>query len=162
MRRALLAFTVSLLLAAPLAASDITGQSVIDAMNVSRGRHALPLLREDSRLDKAANDRIADMEDFAYWAHESPDGRSPFAWLRPAGYDYRTAGENLAAGFETTELLMQSWMESAGHRANILSPEYQDCGVAVIDGSTRGRATGKSIVVLFGSTKSSATATATK
>jgi uncharacterized protein YkwD len=159
MRRALLAFAASLSLAVPLAASDITVRSVIEAMNVSRGLHALPLLREDSRLDKAANDRLEDMEDLAYWAHESPDGRSPFTWLRPAGYDYRAAGENLAAGFETTELLVQSWMESPGHRANILSPGYEDCGVAVIDGSTRGRATGKSIVVLFGRARNPAIAT---
>lgn len=162
MRRSLLAFAVSLSLAAPLAATDITVESVIDAMNAYRAQHALPRLREEVRLDKAANDRIQDMEDLEYWAHESPDGRLPFTWLRPAGYDYRAAGENLAAGFETTELLVQSWMESPGHRANILSPEYEDCGVAVIDGSTRGRAAGKSIVVLFGRAKAPAITTAKK
>jgi uncharacterized protein YkwD len=59
-------------------------------------------------------------------------------------------GENLATGFETARLLVQSWMESPGHRANIMSSDYEDCGVAIIDGSTTGPANGKAIVVLFG------------
>jgi uncharacterized protein YkwD len=50
----------------------------------------------------------------------------------------------------TARLLVQSWMESHGHRANILSTDYEDCGIAIIDGSTLGPATGKSIVVMFG------------
>lgn len=149
MRRAILA-VVLLALVLPAAASEITPRSVIAAMNVDRALHGLPPLREDPRLVKAANDRIRDMEDLDYWGHESPDGRSPFVWLKPAGYDYQFAGENLAAGFETTELLVASWMESPGHRSNILSPLYEDCGIAVVDGATTGRAAGRSIVVLFG------------
>jgi uncharacterized protein YkwD len=60
------------------------------------------------------------------------------------------AAENLANGFETARLLVESWMESPGHRANILGPSYSDCGIAIIEGSTKGPARGKSIVVLFG------------
>jgi uncharacterized protein YkwD len=145
--------TLLLAVALPSAASDITPRSVIAAMNVYRLRDGLPPLREDQRLAKAAGERLDDMTDLAYWGHESPDGRSPFVWLKPAGYDYQYAGENLASGFETTELLLTSWMESPGHRSNILSPLYEDCGVAVIDGATTGRATGKSIVVQFGRVK---------
>ena len=63
------------------------------------------------------------------------------------------AGENLATGFETTELLVTGWMESPGHRDNILSPHFEDCGIAIIDGLTTRRATGKSIVVMFGATR---------
>ena len=146
MRRLLFA----LLIALPAFASDITTTSVLDAMNVYRAKQGLAPLREDPRLDRAASDRMHDMEDLAYWAHEAPDGRSPFLWLKPRGYTYRFAGENLAAGFETTEVLVTSWMESEGHRANILSTDYDDCGIAIIDGSTKGRAVGKSVVVMFG------------
>ena len=145
--------TLLLLVATPAFASDITRASVVAAMNEYRAEHHLPPLREDVRLDAAANDRMRDMEEQGYWAHESPDGRTPFAWLAPNGYPFHYAGENLACGFETTELLMAGWMESPGHRANILSPHFEDCGIAVIDGLPMRRATGKSIVVMFGATR---------
>ena len=147
-----LAFAV--LVAAPAFASDITRSSVVAEMNVRRATFGLPPLREDVRLDDAADDRVNDMEEQGYWAHISPDGRQPFVWMRPHGYDYRYAGENLASGFETTEVLVDAWMESKGHRENILSLMYRDCGVSVIEGSTTGRAVGKSIVVMFGSSAS--------
>lgn len=154
-------FSILLLLilfvAGPVAALDtrlgrteITRASVIEAMNAIRTARGLPPFRDDRRLDAAAEDRIRDMENAGYWGHFSPDGRTPFVWLAIHGYLYSNAGENLASGFETTEVLLTSWMESEGHRDNILSTTFQDCGVAVIDGSTVGRASGRSVVVLFG------------
>lgn len=131
-------------------AGDITRATVLARMNEYRVAHGVRPLTEDARLDSVAEDRMREMEDLAYWGHESPDGRSPFLWFRPRGYQYRYAGENLAVGFETVELLVASWMESAGHRDNILSPLFQDCGIAIIDGSTKGRASGRSVVVMFG------------
>jgi uncharacterized protein YkwD len=142
-----------LLVATPALASDITRASVVAAMNEYRAEHHLPPLREDLRLDAAADDRMHDMEDLGYWAHESPDGRSPFNWLGPHGYEFHYAGENLACGFETTELLLTGWMESPGHRDNILSPHFEDCGIAIIDGMTTRRGMGRSIVVMFGATR---------
>jgi uncharacterized protein YkwD len=130
-------------------ATEITRESVVAEMNVRRTATGLPLLRENGRLTAAAEDRMRDMEEQAYWAHNSPDGRSPFEWLRPRGYEFSYAGENLAAGFETAEVLVDGWMESKGHRDNILSPLYSECGVAVIDGATTGKQTGRSIVVMF-------------
>ena len=144
-----------LLVATPALASDITRASVVAAMNEYRAQHNLPPLREDVHLEAAAGDRMRDMEDQGYWAHEAPDGRSPFTWLESNGYLFRYAGENLATGFDTTELLVAGWMESPGHRANILSPHFEDCGIAIIDGQTTRRAAGKSIVVMFGATLSS-------
>lgn len=150
MRRFLLLFAVAFAFAFPAFANDITRENVLDAMNAYRAERGLPPLHFDARLQKATDDRMRDMEELEYWAHESPDGRSPFSWLRAESYDFSFAGENLACGFETNEVLVQSWMESPGHRDNILSPLYTECGIAVIDGSTRGRAAGKSIVVMFG------------
>jgi uncharacterized protein YkwD len=155
MKRSLVLF---LLLATPALASDITRASVVAAMNEYRADHHLAPLREDARLDAAASDRMRDMEDQGYWAHESPDGRSPFTWLAPHGYEFHYAGENLASGFETTELLVTGWMESPGHRANILSPNFEDCGIAIIDGMTMRRGTGKSIVVMFGASRATSVA----
>jgi uncharacterized protein YkwD len=149
---------IALLIATPALASDITRASVIATMNDYRAQHHLPLLREDVRLDAAANDRMRDMEDQGYWAHESPDGRSPFLWLPAHGYELRYAGENLACGFETTEVLVEGWMESPGHRDNILSPHFEDCGIAIIDGMTMRRGNGKSIVVMFGTARTPAMA----
>jgi len=153
MSRFLFPFLFLLALAAPLLASDITPASVLVQMNAYRAKNGLGPLHFDARLNLAADDRMRDMEDLEYWAHDAPDGRSPFVWLKPRGYDFRSAGENLATGFETTELMVQGWMESAGHRANILSEDYDDVGIAVIDGSTTRRATGKSVVVMFGRTR---------
>ncbi len=147
---------VALVVSGHAFAADITRGSVVTEMNVRRATFGLAPLREDARLDDAADDRVNDMEDQGYWAHVSPQGKEPFEWMRPRGYDYRYAGENLASGFETTEVLVDAWMESKGHRQNILSPMYRDCGVSVIDGSTTRRAAGKSIVVMFGSSTSPA------
>jgi uncharacterized protein YkwD len=142
-----LAMTVALAVSA--SAVEITTEAVVAEMNIHRAAAGLPPLRHDDRLLRAAESRMRDMEELAYWGHIAPDGRSPFDVIRPNGYEYRYAGENLAAGFETAEVLVQSWMESKGHRANILSPLYQDCGVSIIDGATTGRGTGRSVVVLF-------------
>lgn len=146
LRLALFAVTF---LASAASATEITQQSVIAEMNARRARIGLSPLREDTRLTEAAQDRMRDMEEQGYWAHTSPDGRSPFEWLRPRGYQFAYAGENLAAGFETTEVLVDGWMESKGHRENILSPFYSECGIAIIDGATTRKQTGRSVVVMF-------------
>ena len=142
-------FILALLVAATASAADITKATVLEQMNVRRLSRGLPPLREDARLSMAAEDRMRDMEDNNYWAHTSPDGRSPFEWLMPRGYDFWFAGENLAAGFETAEILVDGWMESQGHRDNIMSAIYQDCGIAIIEGAITKKSPGKSIVVLF-------------
>lgn len=148
MRSVLILVTV-IVAAVSATAAEITTETVVAEMNIHRAAAGLPPLRHDDRLLRAADSRMRDMEELAYWGHIAPDGRSPFEGIRPSGYEFRYAGENLAAGFETAELLVQSWMESKGHRANILSPLYQDCGVSVIDGATTGRSVGRSVVVLF-------------
>lgn len=151
MRRLLLA----LLLAVPALAGDdreITPDSVIALMNQHRADAGLPPLLRHPLLTRAAEARMQQMADGGWWAHEAPDGTAPFAFI-PVEYAYVNAGENLAAGFETVRLLTESWMESPGHRRNILGAEYAECGVAVMEGSTRGPAPGKSVVVLFGRRK---------
>lgn len=134
--------------AMPAVAGEITTAAVIERMNQYRATAGLAPLSEDPRLARAADERMRDMEELSYWAHVAPDGRSPFDAVR-LHYRYQSAGENLASGFETSEVLVESWMESKGHRDNIMSPLYQHCGVAIIDGATTGRATGRSVVVLF-------------
>jgi uncharacterized protein YkwD len=157
MKRTLLALFVSVVLVARATAAfgeepsnEITAENVVALMNVERAANGLAPLELDTRLVKAAEDRMRDMEEGGWWSHESPEGRSPFVWLAVRAYNYEYAGENLAAGFETVQLLVTSWMESSGHRANILNPNFAECGVAIIDGSTVRPSNGKSIVVMFG------------
>lgn len=133
--------------------TGITVENVIREMNAMRAAKRLPPLVVNDKLTRAAESRMQDMIDGEWWSHESPDGMSPFVWLSAAGYDYMYAAENLAAGFETSPVLLEAWMESPGHRANIMGVQYSECGIAVIEGSTKGRALGKSVVVLFGRQK---------
>lgn len=142
-------FAVTALAVEP--SNEITAANVLRLMNDYRASEGIAPLHSDERLDLAAADRMHNMEEESFWSHESPRGESPFQWLDRHAYHYRSAGENLAYGFETARLLVQSWMESRGHRENILSRDYEDCGIAIIDGSTLGPASGKSIVVMFGS-----------
>lgn len=156
--------SILLLAATSIFASDakreINVENVLILMNTHRAEAGLPPLSLDARLAQAANDRMKHMEESAYWSHEAPDGMSPFVWMSARDYDYVAAAENLAAGFETAAFLVESWMESPGHRENILSTEYEDCGIAIIDGSTKGPATGKSVVVLFGRKRGAVTTAA--
>ena len=133
--------------------TEITPESVTARMNVYRAENHLPPLRLDAKLTRAAEARMQDMIDGEWWDHESPDGTSPFIWLASVDYDYAFAAENLAAGFDTVPVLVEAWMESPGHRANIMGVQYAECGIAIIEGSTRGKAMGKSIVVMFGRKK---------
>jgi len=132
--------------------TEITAANVVALMNEYRAEASLPPLHLDPSLTLAAEARMQEMADGEWWGHEGPDGTPPFASI-PHDYDYAFAAENLAAGFETARFLVQSWMDSPGHRANIMGVQYADCGIAIIEGSTRGPAMGKSVVVLFGRRK---------
>lgn len=135
--------------------TEITPESVLAQMNFYRGLSGAPALRIEPRLSAAAADRMKDMEEQQYWAHFSPAGASPFMWLTLRGYSFAAAAENLASGFDTAEILVSSWMESAGHRRNIVSPEFRDVGIAIIEGATNRRTSGRSVVVLFGRSRGS-------
>lgn len=130
--------------------NEITSENVLRIMNEYRAQEMLPPLALERRLTAAADDRMRHMEEESYWSHTSPDGVSPFTWVKVRAYQFSKVGENLANGFETARVLVESWMESPGHRANIMGADFQDVGISIIDGSTQGPATGKSIVVLFG------------
>jgi uncharacterized protein YkwD len=151
-----------LLLLAPVASNvesnEINTANVIALMNEYRAEKGLPPLSENARLAQAAQDRMRHMEELGYWSHNAPDGMSPFVWLMARDYSYRAAAENLASGFETARLLVDAWMESPGHRDNIMGADFEHCGIAIIEGSTMGPATGKSIVVLFGAPQRMVTA----
>ncbi len=132
-----------------MVAEEITVASVLETINAYRKVSGLAPYFLDPRLMEAADDRMRHMEDLGYWAHVAPDGTEPFVWLDKRNFRYAMAGENLAEGFETVEVLVDSWMQSRGHRENIVAPGYTSVGIAIIDGRVQSRAIGKSVVVIF-------------
>ena len=128
---------------------DASRGSLLQAMNEQRARRGLPPLRLNVRLDEAAADRIRDMFEFRYFAHVAPDGTEPFVWVRQRGYRYARVGENLAMGQRAARDVVEQWMASPGHRANILG-NFADTGIAVASGTPTGRSRGYTFVAMYG------------
>jgi hypothetical protein len=114
---------------------------VIELVNVERETRNLHPLSYNLELTVAARRHSQDMGDRNYFDHSTKDGTqdgTPFyERITDAGYDYRSCGENIAAGYATPAAVVEAWMNSDGHRANILDPDYCDIGVgyAAVDGS---------------------------
>jgi uncharacterized protein YkwD len=108
--------------------SSYTSQ-VLSLTNVERAKVGCKALSEDSRLTKAAQDHSADMAAKNYFSHDSQDGRSPFDRMKDVGYSFSAAAENIAMGQQTPASVMDAWMNSPGHKANILNCTYTELGV---------------------------------
>lgn len=112
---------------------DETLNGLIDAHNRERAKRGLPELRPNSRLEAAASRHAADMASRRRMTHTGGDRSSPFQRMQAEGYPYRRAAENIAAGSFSLESLMTAWMNSPGHRRNILGP-YTEVGAAFANG----------------------------
>lgn len=119
--------------------SNITVQEIVDKVNVERKRVGLPPVRENSMLNQAATAKAHNMFEEDYWAHFSPSGKDPWGFITGSGYKFSYAGENLARNFYTSDEVVNAWMNSPTHRANILNPNYQEVGIAVEDGVLQGQ-----------------------
>ncbi len=128
------------------ARESLTAESVLSQTNKDRASQGLTELKLDQTLTMAAYAKAEDMLDNNYFAHVSPEGVKPWHWFKALGYNYSYAGENLAIGFEESADLEESWMDSPKHRANLLSSDYTDMGVAIVYKNGQ-----KMIVQLFGS-----------
>jgi hypothetical protein len=118
--------------------SEITVQKVLDQTNAERQKQGLSVLHYNAVLSQSATAKAEDMFANNYWAHNSPQGKTPWDFIKAAGYQYSIAGENLARDFYDTETLMKAWMNSPTHRENILSPQYQEIGIGVVNGVLEG------------------------
>ena len=123
------------------ASSNITFEELLILTNEERKEAGLEALKLDSSLSSAASMKASDMLERDYWAHNSPDGTTPWIFIRSAGYDYVYAGENLARGFSNAEDVVSAWMASSEHRENMLSRNFQDVGFAVEEGDLSGENT---------------------
>lgn len=123
-------------------ASFLSRAGVISWSNSHREDNNLPSLKENTRLDLAATLKLKDMFEGQYFEHLSPSGAGPAEVVKQAGYEFILVGENLALGnFADDKTLVQGWMNSPGHRANILNSRFQEIGVAVAKGIFEGRET---------------------
>lgn len=118
------------------ATGSITPVELLNLTNQERAANGLPALRMDARLNNSASLKAQDMFANDYWNHVSPACVQPWHWFAVAGYNYTYAGENLAKDFDTAQGVMDGWMNSPGHRANILNPHYTDVGFAVQNGQS--------------------------
>ncbi|RNA68630.1 CAP domain-containing protein [Alteribacter keqinensis] len=113
-------------------------QEVVRLTNEERAQHGLPELEIAEDVSEVARDKSADMRDNNYFDHNSPTHGSPFDMMRSYGVNYNAAGENIAAGQQTPEQVVDAWMNSQGHRENILSSNYTEIGVGHVEGGQYG------------------------
>lgn len=110
----------------------LTPAGVIQWTNIQREKYGLPPLKENLRLNVSAEAKIYDMFENQYFSHDSPSGAGVGDLVANVGYEFIAIGENLALGnFKNDQILVQGWMDSLGHRENILNSNYQEIGVGV-------------------------------
>jgi len=114
--------------------SDVNAfeQEVVKLTNAERTKAGLKALQTDDKLMAAAREKSQDMQSKNYFSHTSPTFGSPFDRMKALGITYKSAGENIAQGQRTPQEVVQAWMDSPGHRANILNANYTHIGVGYV------------------------------
>ena len=130
-------------------ATSILPERVIELTNQQRLEIGLNPLQLNGSLNEVAQRKAGDMFAFNYWAHNSPSGRDPWSFFKEVGYNYLYAGENLARDFMNSESVVDAWMASPTHKDNIVSANYTEIGLAVVDGTLDGVET-TLVVQVFG------------
>lgn len=108
-------------------------KKVVELTNAERAKQGLAPLELDEELSKVAKEKSNDMKKNNYFAHNSPTYGSPFDMMKQFGVEYRTAGENIAMGQKSPEEVVNAWMNSEGHRANIMNGEFTHIGVGHVE-----------------------------
>jgi len=104
-------------------------QDILNLVNAERKKAGLQPLKLNSQLAQAAQNHTNDMVSKGYFSHTSPSGGKMVMRVKATGYAYTSIGENIAAGNATAAGTMTQWMNSSGHRANILNPKFKELGV---------------------------------
>lgn len=105
---------------------------VVRLVNEIRVKNGLKTLKENWELSRVARYKSQDMKDNNYFSHTSPVYGSPFTMIKNFGISFRSAAENIAKGQSTPQAVVNSWMNSSGHRANILNSSYTEIGVGYV------------------------------
>ncbi|PLR76657.1 hypothetical protein CU633_15020 [Bacillus sp. V3-13] len=123
----------------PTAAAAVSVEAqVVKLVNQERAKYGLQPLKSNWEVARVARYKSQDMADKNYFSHNSPTYGTPFQMMKSFGITYRTAGENIAAGQRTAEEVVKAWMNSEGHRKNILSSGYTEIGVGYVKGGSYG------------------------
>lgn len=107
-------------------------KEVVRLVNIERQKKGLSDLSYDWQLSRVARYKSQDMKDNNYFSHTSPTYGSPFQMMKSFGISYRSAGENIARGQASPEAVVNAWMNSSGHRANILNSSFTHIGVGYV------------------------------
>ena len=107
-------------------------EEVVRLTNEKRAAYGLPALTINWELSRVARYKSQDMHDIGYFSHTSPTYGSPFEMMKDFGISYRAAGENIARGQTTPEMLVNAWWNSSGHRQNMLNASYTQIGVGYV------------------------------
>jgi hypothetical protein len=127
----------------------IYSATLVDLANADRGQNNVGVLVVNPVLERAAQMKADDMAAKGYFAHWSPDGKAPWDWIKLAGYTYAVAGENLAIDFTDSTDVNDAWMNSPGHRTNLLNNRFTEIGIATAEGVYQGKET-TYVVEMFG------------
>jgi hypothetical protein len=117
---------------------DIVVGALADGTNAARVSNNLPTLQVSPLLTEAAQEKANDMAKNNYFAHTSPAGLTPWYWFGNVGYDFTYAGENLAVDFSDSQDVTTAWLNSPEHRANIMSANFTQVGIAIATGTFEG------------------------
>ena len=127
--------------------------ALLTETNAQRTSNGVASVSLNSQLDAAAQAKANDMAARNYWSHETPDGGQPWQFITGAGYVYTTAGENLAYGFDSSAATITGWMNSPGHRANLLNTAFHDVGFGIANAEDyQGHGQQTIIVAMYGAT----------
>ncbi len=113
-------------------------REVVDLTNQERAKNGLPNLKASSKLAEVAQAKSDDMLENGYFSHNSPNYGSPFQMMQEFGVSYQTAAENIAAGQQSAEQVVKDWMNSPGHRRNIMNRELTHIGIGHATGGNQG------------------------
>lgn len=116
-------------------AAPITTENIVNLANAARVENGLSELKVSSLLARAAKNKADDMLARQYFSHNTPDGQTPWTFIKAVGYSYTTAGENLAIDFTQAENVQSAWMNSPGHRANIINENFTEIGIGIATGT---------------------------
>ena len=105
---------------------------VVRLVNEKRSQNGLKPLKSNWELSRVARYKSRDMHTRGYFSHTSPTYGSPFQMIKSFGISYKSAGENIAKGYSSPEAVVNAWMNSSGHRANILNASFTEIGVGYV------------------------------